>query len=527
MANTSLFASLIGKMLPRADARNNAGGVAYALTSKQALAQYAATGCFNGTFYADADEQLAKVIELARDVEPEFVARVALYARTKGNMKDTPAVLVALLSVVSPGLMAEVFDRVIDSPRMLRSFVQIVRSGVVGRKSLGTLPKRLVVRWIESRSDEQIFRASLGANPSMADVIRMVHPKPTTASRAAQYGYLVGKPHNAAELPQLVKDFESFKANPSAFGGDALPDVPMEMLTSLALRKPHWKALTLKASWQSLRMNLNTFARHGVFDDPSTVQRVAAKLRDAQAIARSRVFPYQLMAAFTNVGKNVPSEIRDALQDAMEIAIGNVPTIDGKVWVFPDVSGSMQSPVTGYRKGSSSKVRCIDVAALVAAAVVRKNPSAGVLPFSDGVVTMTPALNPRDSVMTNAQRLALLPSGGTNCSAPLAELNRQRLRGDLLIYVSDNESWIDGNGANALRGTTETMVQWREFKRRNPKAKLVCLDVQPAGTTQAPASGDVLNIGGFGDSVFSVIAEFNNGTLNADHWVYVIEKESI
>ena len=27
---------------------------------------------------------------------------------------------------------------------MLRNFVQIMRSGVVGRKSLGTLPKRLV-----------------------------------------------------------------------------------------------------------------------------------------------------------------------------------------------------------------------------------------------------------------------------------------------------------------------------------------------------------------------------------------------
>src|SRR3712207_8227055 len=44
----------------------------------------------------------------------------------------------------------------------------------------------------------------------------------------------------------------------------------------------------------------------------------------------------------------------------------------------PDVSGSMKSPVTGYRKGATSTVRCIDVAALVAAAVLRRSGEARV-----------------------------------------------------------------------------------------------------------------------------------------------------
>ena len=63
------------------------------------------------------------------------------------------------------------------------------------------------------------------------------------------------------------------------------------------------------------------------------------------------------------------------------------------------------------------------------------------LPFESKVVDVT--LNPRDSVMTNAKVLSSLPAGGTNCSAPLAELNRRKATGDLLIYVSDNESWVD------------------------------------------------------------------------------------
>ena len=53
----------------------------------------------------------------------------------QGQMKDMPAVLCAVLSVKSPGLMAEIFDRVIDNAKMLRNFVQLIPfRDVVGRK---------------------------------------------------------------------------------------------------------------------------------------------------------------------------------------------------------------------------------------------------------------------------------------------------------------------------------------------------------------------------------------------------------
>ena len=156
--------------------------------------------------------------------------------------------------------------------------------------------------------------------------------------------------------------------------------------------------------------------------------------------------------------------------------------------------------------------------------MLRQNPgSAEVLPFHDAAVTGC-RLNPRDSVLTNAAKLAGLPSGGTNCSAPLAELNRRGAKGDLVVYVSDNESWVDGRPQAAWgRGHTRTMAEWATYKGRNPSAKLVCIDIQPYGTTQAQEREDVLNIGGFSDRVFDVIAEFAAGTLRPDHWVGVIE----
>jgi 60 kDa SS-A/Ro ribonucleoprotein len=205
----------------------------------------------------------------------------------------------------------------------------------------------------------------------------------------------------------------------------------------------------------------------------------------------------------------------------MELAIANVPSIAGEVVVCPDVSGSMKSPVTGRRSGSTASVQCVDVAALVAASVLRKNPAAMVLPFDESVVPVD--LNSRDSVMTNTGRLASIGGGGTNCSAPVRLLNQRKAKADLVLFISDNESWVDqGRG----RGTA-LLAEWSEFHQRNPDARLVCLDVQPNQTTQAAERADILNIGGFSDQVFEVISAFASGRLEADHWVARIEAVAV
>jgi len=513
MANKSLFRSLFGRLLPWTDARNSEGAPAFAFTPRHALAQYAATGCLNRTFYASAEEQLEKVIELADSVDVELVARTALYAREAGQMKDMPALLCAVLSMKSPALLERVFDRVIDNGKMLRNFVQIVRSGAVARKSLGSLPKKLVRRWLERHSDAAIFAASVGNDPSLADVIKMVHPKPGSKAREALYGYILGREVSIEALPEIVKEYEMFKKNPHL----QAPDVPFQMLTSLPLSAERWAEIARNGSWQMVRMNLNTFARQGAFALNGVEAAVAGKLSDRALIRKAKAFPYQLLVAYTHARPEVPAAVKNALQDAMEAAIDNVPVVNGKLYVCPDVSGSMSSPITGHRKGSSSSVRCIDVAALVAAAVVRKNPAAEVLPFEADVVDL--AINPRDSVMTNATRLASIGGGGTSTSAPLRRLNKRRAVGDLVILVSDNESWVDARGG---RGTA-TLAQWNVYKERNPSARLVCLDLQPNRTTQAPDREDILNVGGFSDHVFELIAEFAAGRLSSGHWLEVVE----
>lgn len=515
MANTTLFQSIKNRFT-KTDTYNEAGGIAYTLTPKQQLAQLAATGCLNNTYYADAQSQLDQVLKLAESLDAEFIAKTAVYARQKGFMKDMPALLLAVLAQKDVNMFARVFDQVVDNGKMLRNFAQIIRSGAVGRKSFGNRPKKLMQTWLLTATEKQLLNAAVGNSPSLADVVKMVHPKPREAWRAAWFAWLIGKPYDREALPPITRAFEDYKQSREG----ELPNVPFQMLTALDLNSGDWAQIARNGSWQQVRQNLNTFLRHEVFEKSKNIKMVAEKLRDETAITRARVLPYQLLTAYQATSEQMPFEIREALQDAMETAVQNVPAIQGKVVVCPDVSGSMHSPVTGYRGSASTKTRCIDIAALVSAAMLRTNPQARVIPFEQ--ITVNVKLNPRDSIMTNAEKLANVGGGGTACSAPLAMLNREKADVDLVVIVSDNESWADDS--QQWGATTSLMKEWDILKRRCPEAKLVCLDIQPYTKAQARNRQDILNIGGFSDQVFSLIGSFAERGMGTDFWVEEIEK---
>lgn len=492
---------------------NAAGGKAHAFGARHALAQIAVTGTINDAFYADATAQLDELLALCFDVDAEYIAKTAIYARRHGRMKDTPVLLLAWLAAFDGALCERIFDRVIDNGSQLRSFVQALRSGTVARKSLGSRPKRLVQQWLERASDDALIHAMVGNAPSLADVIKMVHPRAASIERAALYGYIIGKEVDASKLPQVLRDFEQFKRDPTV----AVPKVPFQMLTAQPLSKAHWCAIAKTASWTMTRMNLNTFARHGVFDERQWVELIAARLADQKLIEKAQAFPYQLLTTWQATSA-LPDPIRAALREAMEIAVRNVPKLKGSVAIAVDVSGSMSSPVTGHRQGATTKTRCVDVAGLMAAAVLAKHPGAIVLPFNDRV---RPWGRPKsNSVIETAEALAKLLGGGTAISAPIVELNRIGMAPDTVLIVSDNQSWIDHRAGRE----TETEVAWRKLRSRNPDARLICVDLQPYTNTQSPDDEQVLNVGGFGDQVWQVIAGFSHGLHPSNHFVDAVER---
>jgi 60 kDa SS-A/Ro ribonucleoprotein len=551
MANKTLFAS-IKSILPRSDAINEAGGRAYKLTPKHALAQIAATGCFNGTFYASGESQLDDLKKLIDEVDDNvFLAKLAVYARERAYMKDMPAALLVALSKRDTQLVHRVFERVVDNGRVLRTVFQMVRSGQFGRKGLSSSLQRAFARWLNEASVNKLLSASIGERPSLRDVLRMARPVPKDNPRRALFGWLTDKeipkwaPATAADLPEQIQSLAAYRrAETAELQALILGDLSVrwDLLADAAKGPLVWKAIARQMGPQALRMNLNTLVRHEVFSsgngngktDGAMVDFVAARIADAEEIRRSRQFPYQYLAAYLNVGSEVPQKIKAALHQAAEIACGNVPELPGPVVIGLDTSGSMSSAVTGNRgRGGTSQMRCVDVAALFAAAILRRNPDSIVIPFDTQAYQAN--VDPQDSILSLAQRLAGYGGGGTDCSIPLREANarygNRRFAG--CVLVSDTESWVYRNRpwAYGPHGATGVMLQWQQFVKNQlrlgghaiPSPKLICIDLQPYGTTQAPERDDILNIGGFSDAVFSVIAAF----LSDDAARFVAEVESI
>ncbi len=545
MANKTLFASLKSRIV-RTDTRNEAGGRAYTLAPRHALAQLAATGCFNGTYYAQADEQLATLKTLVDQVTDNvFLAKLAVYSRERAMMKDMPVALLLALSKRDPALFRKVFDRVVDNGRTLRTLVQFVRSGQFGRKGLSYSLQRAVQRWLNSASVEKLLSASIGNDPSLRDVLRLARPTPADNTRRALFGWLTDKPierwapATEADLPEEVLALAAFRKAESAEAQILIlgnMHARWDLLADTAKGSAVWAAIARKMGPQALRMNLNTLVRHGVIgpDNREMIDYVAARLADPDEIRRSRQFPYQFLAAYMNASDEVPQKIKAALHTAAEIACGNVPELPGPVVIGLDVSGSMGSPVTGNRgwvghprSGSASKMRCVDVAALFAAAILRRNPESVVIPFDTAAYEAK--VDPTDSVLSLAERLAGYGGGGTNCSLPLAAANARYANRKFAgcVLVSDQESWV-GAGQN---GSTAVMTEWQAFVRNQVRLhgngfagpKLVCIDLQPYTTTQAPERSDILNVGGFSDAVFSVVASF----LADDNGRFVAEVEAV
>ena len=574
MANKRLFQSTIpGKTLPKTDAINEAGGRAYLRSAEAKFAQYAVTGCLNSTFYSEDKDQLKTIMALAENASSQFIAQTAIYAREQGFMKDTPALLTAILyartktdASARPYFQAA-FGRCIDNGKMLKNFVQIVRSGVVGRKSLAASSlRKLVQKWFNGYSNEQLVYQSVGNNPSLADVIRLCRVDPAKGpyggqERRALFNWLcgvdpgqkeksLGFTYDPNDLPQLIKDYEAWKHSTRSARPGKIPNVPFQMVTALDLSQNDWEELGRNMTWNQTKKNLNTLKRHGVFSKPKNVKMVADRLSNKELVEKAKVFPYELMTAYnaTVTQSGMPQQITLALQKALEHSLRNIPEIEGQVVLAPDMSGSMGGPVTGNRddgrtgiharygraSGATTVVRCRDAAALITAAFLRKLPDTLVLPFSDRINEVR--LNPMDSIATNTRYLAALPAGGTDCSLPLRYLNDRKIKADLVIYVSDYESWMDtqgrtnhryGWGANDVQQVTGMMAEWRKFKARNPKARLVCVDLQPSPTGQVINEPDILSLGGWNDTCFKLIADFARNGNTGDAWVKRIEAQPL
>ena len=236
-------------------------------------------------------------------------------------MKDMPAALLAVLSKRDSQLMHQVFDRVVDNGRVLRTLFQMIRSGQFGRTGLSSSLQRAFQRWLNEASVGTLLSASIGDKPSLRDVLRLARPTPKDNARRALFGWLTDKevekwaPATEADLPEQVQGLIAYRKAETAEAQALILgnlSVRWDLLADAAKGPLVWKAIARQMGPQALRMNLNTLVRHEVFGngtkDDALVDYVAGRIADAAEIRRSRQFPYQFLAAYLNADERGTAE---------------------------------------------------------------------------------------------------------------------------------------------------------------------------------------------------------------------------
>ena len=373
------------------------GGVGFMRTPESDLFLLAATNMVGeDTFYESAVDRDARFVELVGEVtrtNPAFIAGavaldpdadpakvgLAQYLRTSLGMRSASVVMAA--EYVAAGgaggrsVVARSLQRPDEPAEMLGYWLNRH-----GRKVPMAVKRGVADAVARMYSERAALRYDgLSRQIRMADVIELVHPKPRDDAQSALFRWLLDRRHHddAVADPDVL---------PMLAAAAALDRVPVDRRRKvLRERGPEalaaagtswerlsgwlpggmdaeaWEAVIPTMGVMALVRNLRNFDQAGIA--AAAVDQVIAKITDADEVARARLFPYQVWAAY----QAAPSDDwKRALGTTLGHTVANVPALDGTL-VLVDTSGSMQAPVS--RRSTMSRV---EVAAVMAMATAKR-----------------------------------------------------------------------------------------------------------------------------------------------------------
>ncbi len=479
---------------------NHQGAKAYTLTPELELYSAVVTAGLSDTFYEKADTRLARIQDLMLKNDPEFVAKLAIYARTEMYMRSIPMVLAVELAKLNSGngLVAKTVNGVVqraDEITEILAYYQMA-NGRSGVKKLNKLSKQVQKGLSESfnRFDEyQFAKYNREADIKLRDALFIVHPKAKDEAQQAVFNRIAADelavPYTwETELSALGQlKYESEKAKAAAF-------------------KAKWEELidSNKLGYMALMRNLRNVLEAKV--SAAHVQKVCAYLSDETAVAKSKQLPFRFLAAYREV-KILSSEyvtmVLNALEDAVVASVKNLKGFDEetRVLIACDVSGSMQKPVS-----AKSKVLLFDIGLMLGMLMQSKCKRVVTGMFGDRwkVINM-----PNRGILNNVQEYYKREGEvgyATNGHLVIDDLLARNVVMDKVMLFTDCQMW------NTKADGSTFEKSWKAYKAIAPNAKLYLFDLAGYGTTPVSVQkDDVCLIAGWSDKVFDVLPAIENG----------------
>lgn len=456
--------------LPTSATINMAGGKAYSMKAEHEFVQLLFTSFLQDKFYESASDQYKRLMELMDRVSPVFAAKAAVYARNVLGMRSITHVVAGEIAFRVKGEQwtKNFFEQIVRRPDDMFEILSYYQAA--HGKTEPNAMKKGFARAIESLDEYQLGKyKGEGKTINMFDVINLVHPRPTAATKKLMTGTLEAPATWEVKITQAGSDPEAKAAAWTELVQNGMP-------------------------YFALLRNLRNIAQNV---DPETLDIALDQLQNEKAIKKSLVMPFRFVTAYHTIASaglsgDVTRKIQQAISNAATASLSNIPVFSGKTCVFVDGSGSMG----GYwSRATGTGKTPIEIATLFAGALAKTN-NADVIVFDGSAKYVNYDLD--QSLFGLAKTIQQGTNGGVTSFESAFITAKEKY--DTIIILSDMQAWV----GDAQRG-------YKNYKARTgADPALFMFDLTGYGTLQFPEK-NVFSIAGFSDKVFDLMENLKNG----------------
>lgn len=463
-------------------------------------------------FYETGKQSNSEIINLIRAVaaeDPVFVAKLAILAREKFNLRTIPQVMTAELSKIHNGnsMVSALVDRVVQRPDEMSDILAYLienfskkETNVRGKaqhknKKIPAQIRKGLDKALRKFDEHRLSKYSCaGRSVKLKDVINIVRPHPESPEQAAMWKRV---------LEDTLKTADTWETSLSQAGQDAKREdgsVDEEKLESL--KKDAWetKILGKKLGYMAALRNIRNILQAGVSKEAH--ESLQAFLCNEKAVANSKQLPFRFYSAYkalqaeSGIDPFTKKQYLTALNRALYFSGRNIPRLKGRTVIVSDLSGSMDQKLS-----KMSDVSAKEVGAVLSSLATQFCEEVVTIGFGSQAKVVDLTDDPNHT-LDDVQKVLMTNVGhSTDADKVMRLLIDNNVKADNIIFFTDCQ----------FNGSSYTNAE-REYRQKTNKDVFIySVNLVGYGTTQHdPQNQRNIFMAGWSDNLLKYIAEYQD-----------------
>lgn len=445
-------------------------------------------------YYTSDEESLKKVVQAfgaCADRNPEFVLKLAAYARQEMYLRQVPQVLLVLSGNDdrTKRFIKDYGDTIIsraDEPAEVVA-IQLELFG----KPIPKVLKRAISSSLH-QFDRYQFSKYHGKrrDVSMVDVLNLVHPKPQGEEEEEIFERIVkGELDDYPEVDPLEP-----------------PETWEVVISDKGNTEEAWREVLPKMGIFAKVRNLRNMREHGIPGENILGEE------DMEHVRNSKLFPFRFYQAARalkgdaediSFGGSFQENLLDSytetwLSDAIDLTAENIPDELGNTFVGVDLSGSMQTSLS-----ENSTISYREISSFFGAVLQKKGADIGAFASEFSLVrahSKTPTLELTNLIFGQDV------GGSTNGWKVIRFLRKNDVSVDRIVLLTDMQIWDSGYSGRTVR---DEFLKYRH--EVNGSTNLYMIDLSSYGQLLTPEGQEgVYNISGWTSKIVDFIVRAEN-----------------